>query len=131
MLDLPVAPGDPLTPGIGASAKAKRLKLEQAKTILKIPVMPISYGDAQPLLAALGGPVAPSNWRGALPITYHIGPGPASVHLSIQSDWSRKPAYNVIARIPARSPPTSGSCAATIATAGRSAPAIRCRDTSR
>jgi N-acetylated-alpha-linked acidic dipeptidase len=100
VLDLPVAPGDPLTPGIGASAKAKRLKLEQAKTILKIPVMPISYGDAQPLLAALGGPVAPSNWRGALPITYHIGPGPASVHLSIQSDWSRKPAYNVIARIP-------------------------------
>ncbi len=100
VLDLPVAPGDPLTPGIGATAKAKRLKLEQAKTILKIPVMPISYGDAQPLLAALGGPVAPSSWRGALPITYHIGPGPASVHLSIQSDWSRKPAYNVIARVP-------------------------------
>lgn len=100
VLDLPVAPGDPLTPGVGATAKAKRLKLEQAKTILKIPVMPISYGDAQPLLAALGGPVAPSNWRGALPITYHIGPGPASVHLSIQSDWSRKPAYNVIAKVP-------------------------------
>ena len=100
VLDLPVAPGDPLTPGIGATAKAKRLKLEQAKTILKIPVMPISYGDAQPLLAALGGPVAPPSWRGALPITYHVGPGPASVHLSIQSDWSRKPAYNVIARIP-------------------------------
>jgi N-acetylated-alpha-linked acidic dipeptidase len=100
VMDLPVAPGDPLTPGVGATAKAKRLKLEQAKTILKIPVMPISYGDAQPLLAALGGPVAPSGWRGALPITYHIGPGPASVHLSIQSDWSRKPAYNVIARIP-------------------------------
>jgi N-acetylated-alpha-linked acidic dipeptidase len=100
VLDLPVAPGDPLTPGVGATAKAKRLKLEQAKTILKIPVMPISYGDAQPLLAALGGPVAPSQWRGALPITYHIGPGPASVHLSIQSNWTRQPAYNVIARIP-------------------------------
>jgi N-acetylated-alpha-linked acidic dipeptidase len=105
VLDLPVAPGDPLTPGVGATAKAKRLKLEQAKTILKIPVMPISYGDAQPLLAALGGPVAPSGWRGALPITYHIGPGPASVHLSIQSDWSRKPAYNVIARIPGAGSP--------------------------
>ena len=100
VLDLPVAPGDPLTPGVGATANAKRLKLEQAKTILKIPVMPISYGDAQPLLAALGGPVAPPQWRGALPITYHVGPGPASVHLSIQSDWSRKPAYDVIARIP-------------------------------
>src|SRR4029450_3615593 len=65
-----------------------------------IPVMPISYGDAQPLLAALGGPVAPPHWRGALPITYHIGAGPASVHLSIQSDCARKPAYDVIARIP-------------------------------
>ena len=99
VLDLPVAPGDPLTPGIGSTKGAKRLKLDQAKTILKIPVMPISYGDAQPLLAALGGPVAPPEWRGALPITYHVGPGPASVHLSIQSDWTAKPLYNVIARI--------------------------------
>jgi len=99
VLDLPVAPGDPLTPNIGATKNAKRLKLEQAKTILKIPVMPISYADAQPLLAALGGPVAPPEWRGALPITYHVGPGPATVHLSIQSDWSTKPAYDVVAKI--------------------------------
>ncbi|MGH8177537.1 MAG: transferrin receptor-like dimerization domain-containing protein, partial [Steroidobacter sp.] len=105
VLDLPVAPGDPLTPGIGATRGAKRLKLEQAKTILKIPVMPISYADAQPLLAALGGQVAPSEWRGALPITYHIGPGPATVRLSIQSDWSLKPAYNVIAKIAGASSP--------------------------
>ena len=100
VLDMPVAPGDPLTPSVGATKNAKRLTLEQAKTILKIPVMPISYGDAQPLLAALGGPVAPAQWRGALPITYHVGPGPAKVHLSIQSDWSIKPVYNVIAKIP-------------------------------
>ncbi|HEV8332940.1 MAG TPA: M28 family metallopeptidase [Steroidobacteraceae bacterium] len=99
VLDLPVAPGDPLTPNVGATKGAKRLKLEQAKTILKIPVMPISYADAQPLLAALGGPVAPPEWRGALPITYHVGPGPATVHLSIQSDWSTKPAYDVVAKI--------------------------------
>ncbi|HEY7639376.1 MAG TPA: M28 family metallopeptidase [Steroidobacteraceae bacterium] len=99
VLDLPVAPGDPLTPNVGATKNAKRLKLEQAKTILKIPVMPISYADAQPLLAALGGPVAPPEWRGALPLTYHVGPGPATVHLSIQSDWSTKPAYDVIAKI--------------------------------
>jgi N-acetylated-alpha-linked acidic dipeptidase len=99
VLDLPVAPGDPLTPNVGATKNAKRLKLEQAKTILKIPVMPISYADAQPLLAALGGPVAPAEWRGALPITYHVGPGPATVHLSIQSDWSTKPAYDVVAKI--------------------------------
>ena len=99
VLDLPVAPGDPLTPGIGATRNAKRLPLDQAKTILKIPVMPISYADAQPLLQALEGMVAPANWRGSLPMTYHIGPGPAKVRLMIKSDWSRKPAYNVVAKI--------------------------------
>jgi N-acetylated-alpha-linked acidic dipeptidase len=99
VLDIPVAPGDPLTPGIGASKGAKRLPIGQAKTILKIPVLPISYADAQPLLAALDGPVAPEDWRGSLPITYHVGPGPAKVHLAISSDWSLKPVYNVIAKI--------------------------------
>jgi N-acetylated-alpha-linked acidic dipeptidase len=89
--------GDPLTPGVGATKDAKRLAIEDAKTILKIPVLPISYGDARPLLAALEGPVAPAGWRGALPFTYHIGPGPAKVHLSISSDWSLKPIYDVIA----------------------------------
>lgn len=97
--DLPVAPGDPLTPGIGATKDAKRLSVQDAKTVLKIPVLPISYSDAQPLLAALGGPVAPAAWRGALPITYHLGPGPAKVRLTIASDWSLKPIYNVIAMI--------------------------------
>jgi N-acetylated-alpha-linked acidic dipeptidase len=89
--------GDPLTPGIGSTQDAKRLAIADAKTILKIPVLPISYGDAKPLLAALDGPVAPAGWRGALPITYHIGPGPAKVHLAIASDWTQKPIYDVIA----------------------------------
>jgi N-acetylated-alpha-linked acidic dipeptidase len=89
--------GDPLTPGIGATKDAKRLAIADAKTILKIPVIPISYGDAKPLLAALEGPVAPAGWRGALPFTYHIGPGPAKVHMAISSDWSLKPIYDVIA----------------------------------
>ena len=71
-------PGDPLTPGVGATAEAKRLDIKDAKTITKIPVLPISYADAQPLLAALKGPVAPQEWRGGLPITYHVGPGPAT-----------------------------------------------------
>lgn len=99
VLDMPVMAGDPLTPNVGASKGAKRLSIDQAKTILKIPVMPISYADAQPLLLALGGPVAPPEWRGALPLTYHIGPGPAKVRLFIKSDWSLKPAYDVIAKI--------------------------------
>ncbi len=97
--DMPIYAGDPLTPGVGATKQAKRLPLDQAATVLKIPVMPISYGNAQPLLEALEGPVAPGNWRGALPMTYHIGPGPAKVHLMIESDWGLKPVYNVIAKI--------------------------------
>jgi N-acetylated-alpha-linked acidic dipeptidase len=99
VLDLPVRPGDPLTPNVGATKNAKRLRQDQATTILKIPVMPISYADAQPLLEALEGPVAPEAWRGSLPITYRIGPGSAQVHLMIRSDWKLQPAYDVIARI--------------------------------
>lgn len=95
--DMQVYPGDPLTPGIGSTPGAKRLALKDAKTILKIPVLPISYADATPLLQALAGPVAPDNWRGALPLTYHIGPGPAKVHLIVQSNWDTKPVYDVIA----------------------------------
>lgn len=97
VMDMPMAPGDPLTPGYGSTDDAKRIPLSEAKTLTKIPVLPISYHDAKPLLEALEGPVAPSSWRGALPITYHIGPGPAKVHLKIEFNWEQRPAYNVIA----------------------------------
>ena len=97
--DMPVYPGDPLTPGVGATAQAKRLDRSAATTITKIPVLPISYADALPLLRALGGPVAPPDWRGALPITYHLGAGPARVHLRLEFDWKLAPAYDVIARL--------------------------------
>ncbi len=90
-------PGDPLTPGVGATADAKRLDIKDAKTITKIPVLPISWGDALPLLSALQGQVAPEAWRGALPITYHVGPGPAKVHLKVASNWDLKPVNDVIA----------------------------------
>jgi len=92
--------GDPLTPGIGATADAKRVPIKDAQTLTKIPVLPISYADAEPLLAAIGGPVAPREWRGALPITYRIGPGPAKVHLKVFSNWEMKALYDVIAKIP-------------------------------
>ncbi len=95
-----VSPGDPLTPGIGATPGAKRLDLKDAKSITKIPVLPISYADAQPLLAALAGPMAPDEWRGTLPIPYHVGPGPAQVHLKLAFNWDIKPVYDVIAKIP-------------------------------
>ena len=97
--DLTLYSGDPLTPGVGSTPKAKRLPLQDARTILKIPVLPISYGDAEPLLSALGGRAAPPAWRGGLPITYHVGPGPAQVHLKILSDWQQKPLYDVIAKM--------------------------------
>jgi N-acetylated-alpha-linked acidic dipeptidase len=97
--DLTLYSGDPLTPGVGAVPGAKRLALKDAKTLLKIPVLPISYADAEPLLAALGGRVAQSSWRGGLPLTYHVGPGPAQVHMKVLSDWTQKPIYDVVAKI--------------------------------
>jgi N-acetylated-alpha-linked acidic dipeptidase len=101
VMDMPTYPGDPLTPGVGATKDAKRLPLNEVKTLTKIPVLPISYGDAQPLLAALAGPVAPEPWRGALPITYHVGPGPAKVHLKVQANWEPlKTLYDAIVTIP-------------------------------
>jgi N-acetylated-alpha-linked acidic dipeptidase len=98
--DSAVFMGDPLTPGIGATADAKRLPLKDAQSLTKIPVLPISYADAQPLLEAIGGPVAPREWRGGLGITYHIGPGPAKMHLKVSSNWDMKPLYDVIGKIP-------------------------------
>src|ERR1700719_1761483 len=98
--DMPIYPGDPLTPGVGATKNVKRLNIKDAATITKIPLLPISYSDAQPLLAALTGRVAPEGWRGGLGVTYHIGPGPAKVHLKVKSNWDIKPVYDVIAKIP-------------------------------
>jgi N-acetylated-alpha-linked acidic dipeptidase len=98
--DMPLYPGDPLTPGVGATPeRARGVDLSRAKTLTKIPVMPISYGDALPLVKALGGPIAPESWRGALPVTYHLGPGPTKVHLKLAFDWNLVPAYDVIARL--------------------------------
>ena len=100
VLDLGVEPGDPLSPGWASEPGSKRLTLAEATTMQQIPVLPISWSDAQPLLAALDGPVAPEPWRGALPFTYHLGPGAAIVHLKVTMDNATRPLYNVIARIP-------------------------------
>lgn len=99
IMDMVIYPGDPLTPGIGATPNAKRLDRLEAPNLLKIPVLPISYHDAKPLLEALEGPVAPADWRGGLPFTYHIGPGKTKVHLKVDFDWKLRPAYDVIAKI--------------------------------
>jgi len=95
-------PGDPLTPDRG-DPNAPRMTASNAPSITKIPTLPISYGDAQPLLAALTGPLAPEEWRGALPIAYHVGPGAAKVHLALEFNWDLKDVNDIIARIPGSS----------------------------
>ncbi|MCZ6888543.1 MAG: M28 family peptidase, partial [Gammaproteobacteria bacterium] len=99
VMDLPLHAGDVLTPGRAATKRARRLRIDAAPAITKIPVLPISYADAEPLLTALDGPVAPSGWRGALPITYHLGPGAAKVRLAVKFDWGTVTANNVIATL--------------------------------
>lgn len=105
VMDMPVYPGDPLTPDIGATKEAKRLDRSEAVTIMKIPVLPISWEDALPLLQSLKGEVVPPTWRGALPITYHTGPSQVKVHLKLAFNWDIKPLYNVIARMPGKQYP--------------------------
>ena len=100
VMDVTIHSGDPLTPFVGATKDAVRLPRDKAGTLTKIPVLPISYDDATPLLRALGGPVVPAAFRGALPFTYHFGPGPAIVHLQVAFNWNLTPAYDVIARLP-------------------------------
>jgi len=100
VMDMPVYPGDPQTPGIGAVPGVKLIPLDQVKTITKIPVLPISYADATPFLKSLGGETVPEDWRGGLPFTYHVGPSVAKAHLAVAFNWDRKPLYDVVARIP-------------------------------
>ena len=99
VMDMPVHPGDPLTPGWAAEPGGKKLARADSATILKIPVLPISYADALPLLKAMKGPVAPQWWRGALPVTYHVGPSPARAHVKLAFEWQNRPLHNVIVRI--------------------------------
>jgi N-acetylated-alpha-linked acidic dipeptidase len=100
VMDMPIYPGDPLTPGYASTKDAKRIDRKDATNLLKIPVLPISYHDAEPLLRSLEGPVAPEDWRGALPFTYHIGPGKSTVHLKLEFNWDTKTLNNIIAKLP-------------------------------
>jgi N-acetylated-alpha-linked acidic dipeptidase len=100
VMDMPVYPGDPQTPGIGAVAGAKLIPLDQVQTITKIPVLPISYADATPFLKSLRGELVPESWRGGLPFAYKVGPSVAMAHLAVSFNWDRKPLYDVVATIP-------------------------------
>lgn len=98
-MDMPIHPGDPLSPGWGSEPGGRKLEISESKTLPKIPVLPISYGEALPLLRNLGGPIAPESWRGALPLTYHVGAGPAKVRLQVTFDWNITSGENVIGKI--------------------------------
>lgn len=100
VMDMPIYPGDPQTPGIGAVPGVKLIPLDQVQTITKIPVLPISYSDAKPFLESLQGQTVPDNWRGDLPFTYKTGPSKVQAHLAVSFNWDRKPLYDVVATIP-------------------------------
>ena len=105
VMDMPLYPGDPLTKGIGATKDAKRVDIKNAETLTRIPVLPISYSDALPLLRNLDGAVVPDSWRGALPITYHFGGTTPTVRLKLEFNWDIKPVYNVIAKMSGKERP--------------------------
>lgn len=91
--------GDPLKPFAGPRAGQEVAPQDPASSVARIPAMPLSYADAEPLLKSLGGPTVPESSRGALPLTYRAGPGPAVVHLKIRYRWDRIQLYDVIATI--------------------------------
>lgn len=99
VMDMPLHPGDPLTKGVGATKNAKRIDRKDAQTLTKIPVLPISYGDALPLLRNMDGAVVPDAWRGALPVTYHFGGGTPTVRMKLEFNWETKTIYDVIAKM--------------------------------
>ena len=98
--------GDLLSPGWASKAGSRRLTRDEAKGLVTIPVMSISYADASALFQLLDGPVVPSDsWKGALGLTYHVGPSRAKVRMKVRSEWKNRPLFNVVARIPGTTRP--------------------------
>ena len=94
-----IVPGDPLTPGWASVPGARRIASQDAQSLPKIMALPLSWADAKPLVENMGGPVAPADWQGGLPIQYHLGGEQARVHLKIEMDNSIKPYFVVEGRI--------------------------------
>ncbi len=101
-------PGDPTTPGIASLpllSDAQRTAPGQSAQLPKIPTTPLSYGDAWPILEHLGGPDSPRDWQGALPFTYHLGPGPIKVKMHLKQDYQFRTIWDVIGRVRGRENP--------------------------
>ena len=98
-------PGDPTTPGWGSREGGRRLKPAEARGIPRIPSLPLSYREARKILDALEGPQTPAAWQGGLPMTYHLGPGPARLHMKVRQDYAVRPIWNVVATMRGREQP--------------------------
>jgi N-acetylated-alpha-linked acidic dipeptidase len=101
-------PGDPTTPGVASIPTlpdAKRISPADSEQLPKIPVTPLSYADASPILEHLGGPLSPREWQGALPFTYHVGPGPAKVKMHLKQDYQFRTIWDVIGKVRGASSP--------------------------
>ncbi len=95
-------PGDPTTPGVASTPalpNSKRVSPADSDQLPKIPVTPLSYADASPILDHLAGPPSPREWQGALPFTYHVGPGPAKVKMHLKQDYQFRTIWDVIGKI--------------------------------
>jgi N-acetylated-alpha-linked acidic dipeptidase len=95
-------PGDPTTPGVASVEslpESKRISPQQSAQMPKIPVTPLSYHDAWPILQHLDGPESPREWQGSLPFTYHVGPGPSRVKMHLKQDYQFRSLWDVIGRV--------------------------------
>ena len=92
-------PGDPTTPGVASSGDVQRIPPEQAANMPHTPTTPLSYQDARPVLENLGGPVSPRAWQGALPFTYHTGPGPVRVKIHLKQDYQYRTIWDVTGKV--------------------------------
>jgi N-acetylated-alpha-linked acidic dipeptidase len=99
VMDMPHYPGDPSTPDRPSKPGVERIPMDKIETFSPIPVQPMSYRDGVEILKRLGGKVVPDDWRGALPVMYHIGPGPARVHMKLQMDYGQRRLINVTGKI--------------------------------
>lgn len=100
--------GDPTTPGIASTPSlpdSKRISPNDSEQMSKIPVTPLSYTDASPILEHLSGPASPREWQGALPFTYHVGPGPAKIRMHLKQDYQFRTIWDVIGKIPGSTSP--------------------------
>ena len=101
-------PGDPTTPGaasVSGLPDSERISPDKSAAMPRIPTTPLSYEDAEPILQHLAGSITPRDWQGALPFTYHVGPGPVRVRLHLQQDYQYRTLWDVIGRIPGAQQP--------------------------